>query len=277
PEVSGARCLRGCAVSGAALSGGLGGVLLQEVVELPVLDAGDEGVPLGLGEVEDRALGLLGVAHDDGRLTEVLVLDGNVLAIDELDDDPVAENRFLLGHWHTFFVPALSRPRLVRAWPATHRNARPRGGGPGRSQRPGSGSMSSRAAEISRRAWISSAVALPRSISIISMVQMPDSARATRRRGSSAGTFSGRPDAASSSSSVIRSPKSVLTSDSRRERISASASSGSRISPRVARISTSTARCGGSPARGGRRSMLASRRSSSSLTTATTRSILDGK
>src|SRR5690606_23297479 len=202
PGVSGGGCLRGRAVSG-----GLGGVLLQEVVELPVLDAGDEGVPLGLGEVEDRALGLLGVAHDDGPLTEVLVLDGNVLAIDELDDEPVAENRFLLGHWHTFFVPALSRPRLVRAWPATHRNARPRGGGPGRSQRPGSGSMSSRAAEISRRAWISSAVALPRSISIISMVQMPDSARATRRRGSSAGTFSGRPDAASSSSSVIRSPK----------------------------------------------------------------------
>jgi hypothetical protein len=32
------------------------------------------------------------------------VLDGNVLAIDELDDDPVAEDRFLLGHWHTFFV-----------------------------------------------------------------------------------------------------------------------------------------------------------------------------
>ncbi|GGV13440.1 hypothetical protein GCM10010182_37580 [Actinomadura cremea] len=51
------------------------------------------------------------------------MLDGDVLAIDELDDDPVAEDRFLVGHWHTFFVPALSAPRLVRDRPVTQGNA----------------------------------------------------------------------------------------------------------------------------------------------------------
>ncbi|GAA2283559.1 hypothetical protein GCM10010402_45870 [Actinomadura luteofluorescens] len=34
------------------------------------------------------------------------MLDGDVLAIDELDDDPVAEDRFLSGHWHPLFVLA---------------------------------------------------------------------------------------------------------------------------------------------------------------------------
>ncbi|GGT90516.1 hypothetical protein GCM10010177_57130 [Actinomadura citrea] len=34
------------------------------------------------------------------------MLDGDVPAIDELDDDPVTEDRFLSGHWHPFFVLA---------------------------------------------------------------------------------------------------------------------------------------------------------------------------
>lgn len=74
---------------------GVFGEIFQEVVELAVLDALDEGVPLGLGEVENRAVGLLGILHHDGLLAgeEDLVVLANlirdVFGRDELDDDAV--------------------------------------------------------------------------------------------------------------------------------------------------------------------------------------------